>query len=101
MLLGDLIAKFSNEAVAEEAVLALGDLATLASLREQAEASGLPLGACMAAATRRYADQATDEEWITLMAVMGKADDPGAVFLQRALAHAGKPTQGPCNCGNH
>ena len=101
MLLGDLIARFSDETIAEEAVVALGDLAMLATLREEAEETGLGIGACMASAARRYADQASDEEWITLMGVMGKAEDPGAIFLQRALAFARqKPAAGGgCSCG--
>ena len=37
MLLGDLITRFSDQAVAEEAVLALGDLTMLALLREEAD----------------------------------------------------------------
>ncbi|MBL8571397.1 MAG: hypothetical protein JNK84_20160, partial [Phreatobacter sp.] len=32
-----------------------------------------------------YADTASDEEWTTLMGQMGRADDPGAVLLRRAL----------------
>jgi hypothetical protein len=45
MLLGNLIARFADETVAEEAILGLSDLALLAELRAQAEASGLDLGA--------------------------------------------------------
>ena len=77
MLLGDLIARFDDEAVAEEAVLALGDLAMLAALRERAAAAGLPVGACPASGAGRQAG-----------CQMGKAPDPGAVYLRRALAHA-------------
>lgn len=87
MLLGDLIARFTDQAVAEEAVLALGDLTMLARLREEVDATGLDLGECVVAATRRYAAEASDEEWVTLMGVMGKESDPGAVFLRRALSH--------------
>jgi hypothetical protein len=87
MLLGDLIARFSEETVAEEAVLAIGDLAILASLRKEADEKGLGLGACMAEAARRYADEASDEEMITLMGLMSRAQDPGAIYLRRALAH--------------
>jgi hypothetical protein len=89
MLLGDLIARFDDEAVAEEAILVLGDLAMLSGLRDQAASNGLSIGAYVAAAARRYAAAASDEEWITLLGVMGKSQDPGAAYLQRALSHFG------------
>jgi hypothetical protein len=102
MLLGDLIARFDDEAVAEEAVLAIGDLAMLATLREQAAATGLGVGACMATAARRYAAEASDEEWITLLGVMGKAEDPGAAYLKRALAYGVRaPHERTCGHGGH
>ena len=87
MLLGDLIARLFDETVAEEAILGLSDLALLAQLRARAEASKLDLGAYAEAAASRYASEASDEEWITLMGAMGRAQDPGAVYLKRALAY--------------
>ena len=89
MLLGELIARCSDETVAAEIVLSIGDLAVLAVLRDQSEATGVGLGACIAAATRRYAAEASDEEWITLIGQMGRAQDPAGTFLKRALAYAG------------
>ena len=86
MLLGDLIARFTDKAVVEEAVLAIGDLVLLAALREHAAADGLDLGTYAAAAVRRYAADASDEEWITLMGAMGRTEDPGAIYLKRAFA---------------
>lgn len=87
MLLGDLLARFSDESIAAETIVGLGDLALIARLREQAEASGLPLGAYAAGAVRRYAAEASDEEWVTLMGALGRSEDPGAICLQRAFAH--------------
>jgi hypothetical protein len=88
MLLGDLIARFSDETVAEQAILGLANLPLLAELRTQAEANGLDLGAYAAAATSRYASEAPDEEWTTVLGAMSRAHDPGAVYLERALAYA-------------
>ncbi len=85
MLLADLIARFEDEAVAEATALAIGDLAMLAELRQQAGASGVSIGAYMALATRRYAEEAPDEEWVTLLGLMAREQDPGAVFLKRAF----------------
>jgi hypothetical protein len=91
MLLGDLIARLSDDVAAEELVLGLADLALLARLRAQADASGLDLGAYVAAAVNRYASEAPAEEWTTLMGAMTRAQDPGAVYLERALAYVARP----------
>jgi hypothetical protein len=92
MLLGDLMARFTDESVAEEAILRLANLPLLAELRAQAQASGLDLGAYAAAAASRYASEAPDEEWTTLIGAMSRAKDPGAVYLERALLYATRPS---------
>jgi hypothetical protein len=88
MLLGDLLTRFADPELAGEAILASGDLALLVRMREQAETEGLDLGAYAAAAVQRYAAQASDEEWITLMGALSRAPDPGLVCLRRAFAYA-------------
>ena len=88
MLLGDLLARFSDEAIASEAILALGDLALVARLRAAATANGTTLGAYAAAAVQHYAAEAPDEEWVTLMGALGRGADPGATCLHRALTYA-------------
>ncbi len=88
MLLGDLLARFDDEGIANEAVLGLGDLALAAKLRAAAEGDGMTLGGYAAAAVRRYAAEASDEEWVSLMGALGRARDPGAACLRRALNHA-------------
>ena len=87
MLLGDLLAHFTDENVAAEAILQLGDLSLLATVREQAEARGLDLGVFAANAVRQYASEASDEEWVTLLGAMNRDRDPGIVCFRRALAH--------------
>jgi len=87
MLLGDLLAQFGDDSIAAETVLALGDLPLIARLSEQAAADGMTLGAYAAASVRRYAAEASDQEWVTLMGALGRAADPGRVCLQRALAY--------------
>ena len=88
MLLGDLLARFDDDVIAEEAVLALGDLTWLGRLRAQAELIGQPLGDYARSAVRRFAAEANDEEWVTLLGALARAEDPGAVCLKRALAHS-------------
>ncbi len=88
MLLGDLLASLGDETAATEAILSVDDLPMLAAMREQAKADGLDLPAYVAGAVRRYASEATDEEWITLMGLLNRSPDPGATCLKRAFAHA-------------
>ncbi len=88
MLLGDLLMRFTDESVAAETILELGDLTLLASVRDEAEARGLDVGAFAAGAVRQYAAHASDEEWVTLLGAMNRDPDPGMVCFKRALAHA-------------
>jgi hypothetical protein len=91
MLLGDLMARFGDETTAEQAVLAIGDVVLLALLREAAASAGLGIGEFMVDATRHYAAEASDEEWLTLMSVLGRDADPARAALERmvrwSLAH--------------
>ncbi len=88
MLLGDLLASLSDETAATEAILSVNDLSMLAAMQQQAEADGLDLPAYVAGTVRRYALEASDEEWITLMGLLNRSPDPGAVCLKRAFEHA-------------
>lgn len=88
MLLGELISRFTDETLATEAILSLGDLGLLTALRECANADGLELGTFAALAVRRYALEASNEEWVTLMGAMDRSKDPGLTCLKRALVYA-------------
>jgi hypothetical protein len=88
MLLGDLLAQFTDQTVVEEAILSLGDLSLLATMRLRAEAEGLALGAYAVQAMNRYTAEASDEEWIALMGALGRSQDPSMTYLQRAFEHA-------------
>lgn len=87
MLLGDLLARFRDETIATEIVLGCGDLVLIAGLMEQAQINGQTLGSYAAGAVRRYAADASDEEWVTLMGALGRAEDPGTVCMRRAFDH--------------
>ena len=87
MLLGDLLARFDDETVASETILRLGDLSLITTLHAQAEARGETLGGYAAGAVRRFAAEASDETWTSLMSAMARAEDPGAVCLKQALTH--------------
>lgn len=87
MLLADVLTQFDDETFATESVLRLGDIMLLAQLRRDAEASGQTLGEYAQAAMRRYANEASDDEWVSLLGALARTQDPGGVCLQRAFAH--------------
>lgn len=87
-MLGDLLANLTDETTALEAILGAGDLALLAAVRERAAADGIDLGAYVGQMVRRYANEASDEEWVTLIGALNRSPDPGATCLKRAFEHA-------------
>ena len=92
MLLGDVLAHFDDEAFAAETVLRVGDVALLAALRKQAEEEGETLGSFARAAVQRFAAEADDEAWVSLLGALARTQDPGAVCLMRAFVYANRTT---------
>jgi hypothetical protein len=90
MLIGDVLARFDAPSYAEEAVLRIGDLNLLARMRAQAEAEGENLGTFARTAARRFAAEASDEDWVTLLGALARASDPGATWLRFAFEHAAR-----------
>ena len=88
MMLGDVIARLTDDGAAEEIVLALGDLRLLVALRERAAAEGMGLAVFTRDAVRYYGAEASDEEWITLLGLMSRTNDPGLTCLRRAFENA-------------
>jgi len=88
MVLGDILASLTDETTAVETILGAGDLTLLAAVKEQAATDGLDLGAYVVQTVQRYTNEANDEEWVTLIGLMNRATDPGAVCLKRAFEHA-------------
>jgi hypothetical protein len=87
-VLGDILARLTDETKAVEMILTAGDLTLLAVVKEQAAANGLDLGACVVQTMQRYTNEANDEEWVTLIGLMNRTNDPGAICLKRAFEHA-------------
>lgn len=88
MMLGDVLTRLTDDATAAEIILGVGDLPMLKAMRERAEAEGLDLAAFSRGALQRYAMQASDEEWITMMGLISRSDDPGMTCLKRAFSNA-------------
>ncbi len=87
MLLGDIIARLTDETTATQTIVDLGDLGLLAEMQKQAEDNGVSLGAYSAWIVRTYADNASSDEWTNLMSALNRSDDPGATCLQRAFGY--------------
>ena len=87
-MLGDLLARLTDETAAIETLLQLGDLALLETARGKAAEEGIELAACVTQTVQRYASTASDEEWVTLMGMLNRSQDPGATCLRRAFAYA-------------
>jgi len=85
MLLGELIARFQDETVANETLLALGDLALTARVVALASESNISAGELAVQSIGHFVNSASNEEWLTLLGQMSRADNPGQVFLRRAL----------------
>ncbi len=88
MLLGDILKTFSDEPAATEYLLSLGNIPLVARLQELARGEGESLGEYASAAVQRYASEASEEEWLTLLGLISRTDDPARVCLQRALEQA-------------
>ena len=106
MQLGALLTRLSDENDAAEALDALGDVVLLAQIQEMGAQHGETPGEYVANASRRYAAQAGDEDWLALMTAIERADDPARVVLGKmlrwALASDAAPapaTNGGCSCG--
>jgi hypothetical protein len=86
-MLGDLLASLTDETTAVETLVQLGDLTLLETARGKAAAEGIELAACVTQTVQRYAATASDEEWVTLMGLLNRSQDPGAACLKRAFAY--------------
>jgi hypothetical protein len=85
MMLGDILKRFSDETEVTEFLLRHGDIALVTQLRGLAAAEGETLGEFAIGAVKRYATEASDDEWLTLLGLISRTDDPAIVCLRRAL----------------
>ncbi len=88
MLLGTVIGRLGDETQALEMLASLDDIVLLARMQEAAAAAGEPLGSFASAAVGAFLAQADDAAWLSLMAVAGKAEDPGSACLKYILTAA-------------
>ena len=85
MVLGQVLERLGDEAFAAETLVALEDL----NLMVQVEAAGRPfgedIGEYAAGASRRFAQLASNEDWLALMTALERAGDAGTACLKHML----------------
>lgn len=108
MHLGTLIARLESEDSAALALEALGDIVLFTAVSKAGARYEETPGAYVAGAVARFSDGAGDEDWVGLIGVIERAEDPGQAALVRmlrwALARDAAGGEGArqtaCSCGS-
>lgn len=85
MQLGTLLARFDDEAVVRETLLAMDDLALMTRVRAAAEHDGVDVGTWAYEAVGRFIISAGDEQWLGIVSGCSRASDPGLAALRHML----------------
>lgn len=106
MLLGDMIRSFSNDAEANAALLACDDLLLVARVVKVGERHEESVAEYASGAVRRFANLAISEDWLALMNVIERADDPAISCLTHMINWSLARDEAPqnaahvgCTCG--
>jgi len=106
MQLGNIIAMLDDDTVATEYLLGCGDVTLLLDVANVASRFNETPGEYASGAVRRFASSAGDEDWLALVGVLARSDDPGRACLVKmvywSLAHDKAPPAGAehaCGCG--
>jgi hypothetical protein len=106
MQLGEIIRSFSEEVPANEALLACNDIVLFARVGEAASRYEETVGEYAAGAVRRFANLAVSEDWLGIMNVVERAEDPGIGCLTYMVnwslkqdETAAVPAHAGCTCG--
>ncbi len=107
MELGTLMDRLAFEDNAAAALEALGDIVLLAEVQAMGERYDENPGEYVANAARRFAALGGDEDWLNLITVMERSDDPARSALERMLrwslkhddAETVPQNAGQCSCG--
>jgi hypothetical protein len=105
MHLGTLMNHLASEDDAVAALDALGDIVLFSQVQAMGERYEETPGEYVANAARRFAQLGSDEDWLGLMTVMERSDDPARAALERMLRWALKidaeeamPAHTGCTC---
>lgn len=106
MQLGDIIRSLSEDATANEALLGCNDIVLFARVGEAANRFDETVGEYASGAVRRFANLAGSEDWLGLMNLVERTDDPGAGCLAYMVNWSLKKDEAPeapvhagCTCG--
>ena len=104
MLLGTILKRLGNEADAAEALEAMGDIILLTEVQAMGELYDESPADYVCGATRRFAADASSEDWLALMTAIERSDDPARTMLDKMLRWSlARDTAGPaatgCGCG--
>lgn len=104
MQLGDIICSFSEDVAA---LLACNDIVLSARVGEAANRYEETVGEYASGAVRRFANLAGSEDWLGLMNIVERTDDPGTGCLIHMVNWSLKkdeapepPSQAGCTCGD-
>jgi hypothetical protein len=112
MQLGTLMIHLASEDDAAAALETLGDIVLFTEVQTMGERYEESPGEYVANAAHRFAAVAGDEDWLNLMTVMERSDDPARAALERMLRwslkrdaaeaehQAGHVHAGGCTCGS-
>ena len=104
MLLGTILTRLGNEADAAEALEAMGDIILLTEVQAMGELHDESPADYVCGATRRFAADASSEDWLALMTAIERSDDPARTTLDKMLRwslarDAAGPSTTGCGCG--
>ncbi len=88
MLLGDILKHFTDELQAAGALVELGDLVLMGQVETARLWHQETVAEYVAGATRRFASQASDQDWLSLRTALERSDAPAATCLQTFVAWA-------------
>ncbi len=108
MLLGTIMNELRDETTAAGALMHLGDLALVAEVNTARAPHGESIGEYVSGAAERFANKASDEDWLALTTALERTSDPAVTCLTMMLtwsiardAKTNKPADGAsgCSCG--
>jgi hypothetical protein len=88
MVLGDILKELTDESQAAGALVALGDVVLIAEVEALRLEHQETVAEYVAGATRRFACQASDQDWLSLSTALERSDAPAATCLRTFVAWA-------------
>ena len=82
MLLGSILEHLADEPSAATALEALGNIVLLTKVTDMGRLHDESPGEYTSGAARRFAASATDEDWLGLVTLIERSDDPARTLLE-------------------